>query len=263
MKSIFAILCLVIVASCSNYNQVLKSDDYEAKFNEANHLFEDKKFDRCVALYEQVYQRSPKSPQGEISYYRMGKACYNVQDWYLASYYLASFQTKFPYSNLVEETVFLAAICAVENSPEASLDQNETELALNELQGFISRYPNSEHVDTCNVIMDKLRFKLQTKEVLNVRLYARTQNYRAATVTAHAFLDNYPVSIYREEMRALLVRNYYLLTINSIESKLEERIEKTLESYEDLLAEFPNSTYLREFENIRIKLAELKTPKTK
>jgi outer membrane protein assembly factor BamD len=104
---------------------------------------------------------------------------------------------------------------------------------------------------------------LQTKEVLNVRLYARTQNYRAATVTAHAFLDNYPVSIYREEMRALLVRNYYLLTINSIESKLEERIEKTLESYEDLLAEFPNSTYLREFENIRIKLAELKTPKTK
>lgn len=259
MKFVVTLIILLSLVSCSSYNQIVKSDDYEAKFNEANRLFAEKKYERSITLYEQVFQRSPKSPQGEVSFYRLGKAAYNYGDWYLASYYLTAFQTKFPYSNFVEETIYLAALCAVENSPEASLDQNETEMALNELQGFISRFPNSNHVDTCNLIMDKLRFKLQTKEVLNVRLYAKTENFRAATVAAAAFLDNYPISTYREEVGYILVSNHYFLALNSIDSKLEERIEKTVESYSDFLAEFPNSSYLRELEDYKIKAEALKT----
>lgn len=254
MKIVITLLILLSLVSCSSYNQIVKSDDYEAKFNEANRLFAEKKYERSITLYEQVFQRSPKSPQGEISFYRLGKAAYNYGDWYLASYYLTSFQTKFPYSNFVEETIYLAAMCAVENSPDASLDQNETEMALNELQGFISRFPNSNHVDTCNLIMDKLRFKLQTKEVMNVRLYSKTENFRAATVSAASFLDNYPISTYREEIAYLLAKNYYYLTINSIETKREERFEKTAESYLDFLAEFPNSLYLRELEEHNAKV---------
>lgn len=259
MKFVVTLIILLSLVSCSSYNQIVKSDDYEAKFNEANRLFAEKKYERSITLYEQVFQRSPKSPQGEVSFYRLGKAAYNYGDWYLASYYLTAFQTKFPYSNFVEETIYLAALCAVENSPEASLDQNETEMALNELQGFITRFPNSNHVDTCNLIMDKLRFKLQTKEVLNVRLYAKTENFRAATVAAAAFLDNYPISTYREEVAYLSVRNHYFLALNSIDAKLEERIEKTVESYSDFLAEFPNSSYLRELEDYKIKAEALKT----
>lgn len=258
MRSIIAVVVLFSLLSCKGYNYVLKSDDYNAKFELANKLYDDGKYERCVALYEQVYQRSPKSGQGEISYYRLGKACYAVEDWYLASYYLGSFQTKFPYSQHVEETMFLGALCTVQNSPEASLDQDETELALNDLQLFINRFPNSARVDTCNQVMNQLRFKLQTKEAMNVRLYSKTENYRAATVTAASFLENFPVSEYREEVSAILVRNYYLLTVNSVETKLEERIEKSIESYEDFIAEFPNSSYLREFEGYPEKLQNLK-----
>lgn len=264
MRIILGVFLIGLFSACSNYNKILKSDDYNAKFAEANKLFNEEKYERCVALYEQVYQRSPKSPNGEVSYYRLGKACYAVEDWYMASYYLSSFGSKFPYSQYVEETMFLGALCAVQNSPEPSLDQNETELALNDLQNFINTFPNSERVDTCNQIMNQLRYKLQTKEVLNVRLYAKTENYRAATVTAESFLESFPKSPYREEVFALLVRNYYLLTVNSIESKIEERKARTLESYNDFLAEFPNSSYLREFKDYPEKLSVLKaTPTTK
>lgn len=255
-----AILMLGLVGlnSCDSYNRIVKSDDYEAKFDEANKLFNDGKYERCVGLFEQVYQRSPKSPQGEVSYYRMGMACYYVEDWYLASYYLSTFQLKFPYSKLVEETTYLAAMCAVHNSPEPSLDQTETEVALNELQNFINRFPNSERVDTCNIVMNHLRYKLQTKEMLNVRLYSKTENYRAATVAAKAFLENYPVSTYREEASAIYLKNMYLLSINSIESKQIERIEETQDAFLRFLAEFPESSYLREFESYPAKLEELK-----
>jgi len=267
MKKIFTITLLFVsltfvFTSCDGYNRVVKSDDYQVKFDEANKLYEAGKWERCVGLFEQVYQRSPKSPQGEVSYYRMGMACYRVEDWYLASYYLSSFQLKFPYSKQVEETMYLAALCAVHNSPEASLDQTETEVALNELQNFISRFPNSERVDTCNTVMNGLRFKLQTKDMLNVRLYSKTENFRAATVAAKAFLENYPISTFREEASAIYLRNMYKLAINSIESKQDERITETQEAFLRFLAEFPESLYLREFESYPGKLEEVKTKKT-
>lgn len=153
-------------------------------------------------------------------------------------------------------------MCAVENSPEPSLDQSETELALNELQLFVNRYPQSSLVDTCNIVMDKLRFKLETKDVLNVRLYQRTENYRAATMAASSFLESYPISTYREEVAAILLRNSYLLTINSISTKLQERIEETRERYADFLAEFPESSYLREFDSYLGKLSAIEVPST-
>jgi len=257
MKALVAFSLLIILAACSSYNSTLKSDDYEAKFAMANELYDRGQYDRSVALYEQVYQRMPKGAEGEIAYYRLGKAYFYEEDWYMASYYLSAFSERFPFSPKCEECHFLSALCAVENSPEPSLDQNETEMALNELQLFVSKYPQSQRIDSCNMIMDKLRFKLETKDVLNIRLYAKTENYRAATISAESFLESYPVSTYREEVSAILLRNSYLLTVNSVESKLEDRIAATRDRYNNFLAEFPESSYLREFDDYLGKLDEL------
>lgn len=257
MKALIALSFILVLAGCSSYNKALKSDDYDLKFNMANELYDKGNFARSIALFEQVYQRSPKNNVGEVAYYRLGKAYYAEKDWYMASYYLSAFATRFPFSAKCEETNFYAALCAVQNSPEASLDQNETELALNDLQMFVNRYPESALVDTCNQIMDQLRFKLQTKDVLNIRLYAKTENYRAATVSAESFLESYPVSSYREEVAAILLRNSYSLTINSTDTKIKERIGKTRERYYSFLAEFPESAYLREFDDYLSKLQAL------
>ncbi len=260
MKLASLIALLLVLISCNSYNSIVKSDDYQAKFNEANRLFDEEKYERCVTLYEQVYQRSPKSAEGELSFYRLGKACYLVGDWTLASYYLGAFQTKFPYSTKVEETLFLAAICSVKNSPEVSLDQHETEIALNDLQNFTTRFPYSQYLDTCNLLMDKLRFKLETKDAQITRLYSKTENYRAAVVSAENFLSNYPISTYKEEIFVILIRNSYLYAANSIESKIEERINKTKERIQIFLVEFPNSNYLREFEGYINKMEKLTVP---
>lgn len=254
---LFAVVSILFTTACSDYNRIVKGDDYQSKFKLANELYDRGQELRAVPLYEQVYQRMPKTSEGEVSYYRLGKAFFVEEDWYMAGYYLGSFAIKFPYSTKCEETQFLSALCAVQNSPEASLDQTDTELALNDLQLFVQQYPNSSRIDTCNKIMNRLRFKLQTKEVLNVRLYSRTENFRAAVISAQAFLESYPISVYREEVYMILVKNSYLLAINSIESKKEERRDLALDRIHNFLAEFPNSDYLREFESYSEKLQEL------
>lgn len=254
---LFAVVSLLFITACSDYNHIVKGDDYQAKFKLGNELYDRGQELRAVPLYEQVYQRMPKTSEGEVSYYRLGKAFFVEEDWFMAGYYLGSFSVKFPYSTKCEETQFLSAICAVQSSPEASLDQTDTELALNDLQLFVQQYPNSTRIDTCNKIMNRLRFKLQTKEVLNVRLYSKTENYRAAVVSSQAFLENYPISVYREEVFMILVKNSYHLAVNSIDSKKRERRDQAIDRINNFLAEFPNSEYLREFESYSLRLQEL------
>jgi len=249
MKQIAGILslgALVLLSSCSEYNKVLKSDDYNQKFETANSLYDQEGTSgkaRSIALYEQVYQRFPKRGEGEVSYFRIGKAYFLNGDYYMAGYYLGAFPNRYPVSTKAEEATFLSAMCSVQNSPEWPLDQLETDVAINNLQQFVDRYPNSVLVDSCNNIIDGLRFKLETKDYETVALYAKTENYRAAVSSAVTFLDDYPMSVFKEEVHYILVKNSYFLAKNSIDSKKMERIEHTIERYSTFVAAFPDSKY--------------------
>jgi len=269
MKNIILIaLGFVVLAtsSCSDYNEVLKGDDYDRKMAMANDFFEKgsqpkikregKKNEKVVVknatilrsinLYEQVYQRMPKTTEGELAYFRIGKAYYYAGDYYMAGYYLGMFPQRFAYSPKAEESLFLSAMCSVHNSPESSLDQTETELAINDLQQFVDRYPTSNFVDSCNTIIDDLRFKLELKSYNDVKLYAKTERYAAAVSSALTFIDDYPMSDYKEDVHYVLVRNSYLLAKNSIQSKKVERIEDTIERYNTFVALFPVSKSLNQ-----------------
>jgi len=246
----FALASFLILSSCSGYNRVVKGDDYEKKFELAGQLYEKKQYMRSVTLYEQIYQRVPKTGEGELAYYRLGKAYYFEKDYHMGGYYFGSFFQRFPYSPKAEETLFLSALCSVNNSPEYSLDQKDTDLAINELQQFINKYPNSDLVDSCNHIMDKLRFKLESKDYQSVKLYSKTENFKAAISSSSTFLADYPMSIFKEEVFYILVNNSAVLTKNSIEEKKKERIEETLERYRNFVTEFPNTKYKKEVNSI-------------
>ncbi len=234
---------VLAISACSGYNKVVKSDDYDRKFEMANQLYDDGSELRAVTLYEQVYQRMPKTGEGELSYFRIGKGYYLNNDYVMAGYYLAQFTQRFPFSPKAEEAMFLSAMCSVESSPEASLDQTETEIAINNLQQFIDKYPETPLLDTSNLIIDQLRFKLEVKSYNSVKLYAKTENYHSAVSAALTFFDDYPRSKFTEELYYILVKNSYLLSKNSIESKKMERIDDTFERYRNFVVQFPESKY--------------------
>ena len=275
MKILFvfflSISSLLLFNGCSDYNKVVKSDDYGRKIEMANDYFDrgmqpklnkrtgqpklkdngepkinDNYLLHSITLYEQVYQRMPKTGEGELAYFRIGKAYYHAEDYYMAGYYMGSFTQRYPYSVKAEEALFLTAMCSVNNSPEYTLDQNDTELAINDLQQFINRYPSSPLVDSCNNIMDRLRLKLELKDYEGVLLYAKMDDFRAAVASASAFLEKYPRSARKEEINFVLVKNSYLLSKNSIDTKKRERIDQTIERCNNFVAEFPNSNMMNE-----------------
>lgn len=236
-------LIAITLVSCNGYNRVVKSDNYDEKFQMANELYDRGEELRSVTLYEQVYQRIPKSGEGEVSYFRIGKAYFIHKDYVMAEYYMGQFAQRFSFSPKAEEAMFLSALCSVEKSPEYSLDQTETELAINNLQQFIDRYPETVLLDTCNMIIDQMRTKLTYKDYTIVKMYAKTEQYHAAVSSALTFISDYPKSEYLEEIHFILVKNSFLLSKNSIDSKKIERIEQTFERYRTFVELFPESDY--------------------
>ena len=219
LKIIQITLYLLLLTACSDYAKIVKGSDYSQKFVTANSLYDQKEFDKAIVLYEQIYQHAPKSGEGELSYYRMAQSYYEIEDYYMAQYYYSSYMQRFPYSNKSEEVLFMIAMCSVKNSPEHTLDQTETELAISNVQQFVDRYPGSYLVDSCNMIIDELRFKLERKEYDAVALYDRTENYKAAVASGELFMEHYSRSSFLEEVHYMVVKNSYFMTINSIEIK--------------------------------------------
>lgn len=244
MKIILFISFLsLLMVSCSDYQKVVKSDNYEEKANVADRLYDHGSYTKALTLYEQVYQRFPQTGRGELAYYRLAKSYYEMGDYYMAGYYFNNFPKRYPSSEKVEECLFMTGICSVKSSPEASLDQEETYLALNDFQLFVQRFPNSDLIDSCNRVMDRLRFKLETKDFNSVQLYDKTEQYRAALVSAETFLEEYPQSSYKEDVAFIALDNAYNLAMNSIFSKKKERLEKVLELHGKYVTVFEKRSY--------------------
>ena len=156
----------------------------------------------------------------------------------------------YPRSEHAEESAFLTAYCNYLESPRASLDQTNTYIALRELQSFIDMYRGSTKVTEAHRLMDDLRGKLEVKNYNIGRLYYRMGDYQAAITSFENLLDNYPDTDFKEEVLYSITKAYFTYAEKSIESKKEQRYEKTIESYNNLLYLFPESEYLKDVEEI-------------
>lgn len=241
------------MVSCSDFNKLMKSDNTEDKKNAAISYYEKGEYLNAVTLLEDVLPFYKLSVEGEKLYYYYCKGNYNLGDYYLAAYYFRRFINLYPSSQYTEECQFLSALCSVHNSPEYSLDQTETLNALDQLQIYIDMYPNSKRIDTANIIMDKLHFKLETKSFEASKLYYQTENYKAAVVAFDNLLEKYPNSHYKELALYYSVLSRFELAINSIESKKLERLHNTLKSYRKFVDEYPDSDKLNELTGIKTK----------
>src|SRR5690554_7760515 len=62
---------LLMITSCSDFQKVVKGDDYEEKFLQANRFYDNGSYTKALTLYEQIYQRLPNTDKGQVSYYRI------------------------------------------------------------------------------------------------------------------------------------------------------------------------------------------------
>jgi len=241
----------LLATSCGKYQRLLKSNDYEEMYQMALVYYNQGDYYRAIQLFDRVIPFYRGTERAEIIAYHYAYAHYKQKDYILASFYFKRFVSTFPRSKHVEEFTFLSAYCKYLDSPTHSLDQTNTKDAIQELQLFINKFPNSERVSEANQLIDDLRSKLELKEMEIARLYYRMENYNAAITTFRNLLKDFPDTDFREEIMFTILKAQYDFANRSIEARKEERYKQTLEAYDNFVAQFPSSIYAREADRIQ------------
>jgi len=244
------VLLILLASSCGEYQKLLKSSDYDLKYEKAMEYYDAEDYIRASTLLEELMSVYKGTETAEEVYYRYAYTYYYQRDYIMAGYYFRQFVTIFPASKYADECAFMNAYCYYESSPDPSLDQTNTVKAIDELQIFINKHPMSPRVEECNELIDELNDKLVQKSFNSARLYYDLEEYKASITALTNSLQQYPDTRYREELLYLILRSSYELARNSVVQKIRERYEETTEAYFKLVDEFPETKYLKEAERI-------------
>ncbi len=257
-------LGLFFIKSCSEYQNALRSDDPELKFETAVKLYEEEDYTKAIRLFSDIISVYRGTEKAQIINYYFAKAHFKQRDYILASHYFQSFASAYPNSEHAEEFRFLAAYCKYLDSPVYSLDQTVTREAIQKFQRFINQYPNSEKVAEANKYIDELRYKLQKKRFENSKLYFRIGDYRAAAISFNNLIIDYPGTTFEEDALFYILKSYYEYANMSIPERQPERYEKAVKSYNDLMRRYPETKYKDDAGKIHQNVKEfLKEHKTK
>jgi len=267
MKKIFLEIVLIffLLTSCGEYQKVLKSDNYNYKYEKAVSYYDNGDYNRAMPLFNELSTVMKGTGRIQQIDYYYAYCNYSTGDNLMAAYLFKNYTINFPNSRHTEECAYMSAYCYYKEAPIYSLDATNTYRAIKELQSFINRYPSSERIEKCNNLIDELRSKLSKKAFENAKQYFTTSNYKSAIIALDNVLIDFPSFENRQEVHYLLVKSSYLLAINSIRGKVEERLKATIEAYNHFKANYPDSSLLEDldktYNKTQITLHELKTNK--
>ena len=187
---------------------------------------------------EQIVPAYRGKPQAEPLMFRYANTFYNLEDFYLSGYQFERFVISYPKSDSVEIASYRSARSYYELSPRYSLDQKDTYTALEKLQGFVDKFPNSEYRSNANAMVVELKEKLEKKDYETANQFLRISDYKAAIESFENFILDHPGSKYRQQAFYGRMEASYLLAINSVPYLVQERLNQTKKYYQSFLKYF-------------------------
>jgi len=242
----------VLFSSCSGFDKILKSNDYELKYKKSIEYMNKKDFYRASQLLEQITTVYQGTVRDDSVNYFMAKCFFGMEDYESAATLFESFRNKFPRSVFTEESEFLYAFSFFKQSPRIELDQTSTANTIVQMQEFTFKYPKSPKMDEAKKIIKEMRGKLMEKSYLSSKLYFDMggENYRAAVVALKKAINEYPDSKHHEEQLYMIVKASFEYANNSIPDKKRERFQEMVDNYYTLIAEYPETKYKQEVDNM-------------
>ena len=250
---ILALAC--VMASCGEYNKVMKSSDLDYKYAYAKKAFENKRYAQAYTILSELVPIFRGTPNAEESLYLLGMSYYENKDYLNAGSYFKQYYSQYPRGQYTELARFYAGYGYYLDSPDPQLDQTETVKAIEELQAFLDYFPKSDKVSIAQSAIIELQDKLVKKELENATLYYNLgnymgNNYESAVITAKNAIKDYPYSKYKEDLEMLILKSRFSEAEQSVSEKKEERYRTVIDEYYAFINDYPDSKYRKEADNI-------------
>ena len=249
------LLGILLLTSCSQYNNLLKTSDVECKYEAAKAYYLSGEYDKATPLLEGLVSMLKGNRNGEESLYMLAMCYYESGDYDTASQYFKTYYSNYQRGVYAEHARFHCGKSLYKNIPEPELDQSSTYKAIQELQLFVEYYPISRYKQETQEMLFAMYDILVEKDYLSAQLYYNLgsfdkmrNNYQACIVTAENALKDYPYTKLREDLTILILRAKFQMAKNSVEDKKVDRYRDAIDEYYAFKNEFPESKYLEEAE---------------
>lgn len=255
-KFLLLVLITVTLASCSEYQKALKSEDVKVKYELAERFYKEGKFKKATRLFEQIIPKYRGKPQGERVTYLYARSLFETELYFTAAYQFERFTKSYARSDSVQAATFYEAKSYYMESPRYSIDQTETIKAVNKLQSFINKYPESKHLDKANVMVDELTTKIEKKAYEIAKQYNTISDYKSSIKATENFLSDYPGTSFREDAMFLKLNATYNLATKSFITLMEGRFNEAASAYKTLVKFYPETQYKEEADKIMALITE-------
>ncbi len=241
----------IFISSCTEYEKVLKSKDYNYKLTKAKEYYEKGSYLKANTLLQENLQFNRTSKNYEEIYYLYAQSFYHLGKYWDAALYFNSFATSFPKSNHLEEARYLAAKSYEHSSPRYALDQRDTKRAIDAYQSFKLNFPTSERLGAVDSSLNMLQKKLEKKAYEAAKLYLKIQQYKAASVSFNELVKLYPASPEIEKYKLESIESLVRYADKSKPSKKAERYSDALGEITGFMYNYRDSKYINKVEKLK------------
>lgn len=253
---------MVLLSSCGEYQQLLKSRDPDEKYQAALRYFNEGQYVKSQTLLDDVssYYKGTERSEDVLAYlarsYMGQKAYESATDYYQA------YVRNYPKGKYATEAHFQVGHCQYLESPDARLDQDITRKAIEAFTVFVELYPESPYAEQAYSEMSELYDKLALKELKSAELYFNLgtylgNNYESCEIVAKNALKNYPSNAYQEDFNWLILQAKYEQMVNSVEEKKMERARDTQDEYYNFITEYPDSKHRKEADKMMTQIRKI------
>jgi outer membrane protein assembly factor BamD len=259
---ILYILALLVISSCGPFYKLEKSTNWEELYEAANEYYNEGEYNKAIILYDKILPVIRGSEKAEMADFNYAYSHFRTKRYIEAAGYFNTFYQTYNRSPLAEEALFMNAYSLYLDSPDYNLDQKSSRDAVNAIQLFITRFPESDSYERAMGMIDDLQRRFEEKAYEEAMLYLRLTEglfpgdfYRACIISFQNFAKDYPDSKYNEELAYKLVEVSLAYGSRSVFDKKEDRLKDVFNFADQFKRRYPESKYIGAVEPI-LKKAE-------
>lgn len=248
----------MVLAGCAGSGRARYETPEEA-YTKGKAYFDEGRYDRAIEYLQGAFDFGRAHEYAADSQLMLARAYRENGDLLLAGNEYQRFIQIYRSDERVPQATFEYAMTFIERSPGYELDQTDTRRAVDELQLYIDRYPDSENAAIADAEIKKLREKLAHKDFASAELYERRGLYEAAAITFESVFDEYPDTDWADDALLGAIRNYIEFSRASVVGRQAERYQLAVDIYSRMTQIFPDSPLLDEAERLVNASTELAT----
>ncbi|KPJ50764.1 hypothetical protein AMJ40_02060, partial [candidate division TA06 bacterium DG_26] len=199
MRKVAWLALLVQFCYCGGRTSFSPRLDPESRFALAQQYMESRNYVKAEQEFKRLIFEHPGSDLVDDAQYYLAECYFLDEEYDLAILEYTFLIDNYRGSPYLDRAYFKIGLSYYNLSRPYYLDQTSTTKALDEIDLFLAKYPQSEYKDSALTVREKCLEKLAKKDFEAANLYMKLNKHTAARVYFQAIVEDYPGTHISEE----------------------------------------------------------------